>query len=226
MAPRHATIALVIRYVATCYKRWAVAHTYGHRCRTPARILHAPGHAQTMRLCRVSVWRPLRQRQGGDALAGWPIPAGPASARPPATIPQAGLGGKRGVGFCSFLQGGPGAERAPEIGGGVKHERPCLLHETTQGRTPGGAALTGARPGRRPAGLPISGRGGRIQIRAKGGTSDPALGIRLACDISGHILPFMACFGRNGPFRPSGVAWGVLFAEFLTIFAVCTLQGS
>ena len=102
MAPRHATIALVIRYVATCYKRWAVAHMYGHRCRTPARILHAPGHAQTMRLCRFSVWWPLRQRQGGDAEAGWPIPAGPESARPPATIPQAGLGGERGSLFSSL----------------------------------------------------------------------------------------------------------------------------
>ena len=113
MAPRHAMIALVIRYAPTCYKRWAVAHTYFHRCRTPARILHAPGHAQTMRLCCFSVWWPLRQRQGGDAEAGWPIPAGPESARPPATIPQAGLGGKRGVGFCPFLQGRPGAGRWP-----------------------------------------------------------------------------------------------------------------
>ena len=102
MAPRHAMIALVIRYVATCYKRWAVAHMYGYRCRTPARILHTPGHAQTMRLCRFSVWRPLRQRQGGNAEAGWPIPAGPESARPPATIPQAGLGGKRGSLFSSL----------------------------------------------------------------------------------------------------------------------------
>ena len=59
---------------------------------------------------------------------------------------------------------------------------------------------------------------GRIQIRAKRGTSDPTLGVRLACGISGHILPFMACFG---PFGPSGVALGVLFADFLTIFAVC-----
>ena len=34
----------------------------------------------------------------------------------------------------------------------LKRERPRLLHETTQDRTPGGAALTGARPGRRPGG--------------------------------------------------------------------------
>ena len=113
MAPRHATIALVIRYVATCYKRWAVAHMYCYRCRTPARILHAPGHAQTMRLCRFSVWWPLRQRQGGDAEAGWPIPAGPESAQPPATIPQAGLLADRGVGFCPAIQAPPGAHPGP-----------------------------------------------------------------------------------------------------------------
>ena len=113
----YGSVAPHIRYVATCYKRWAVAHTYAHRCRTPARILHAPGHAQTMRLCCFSVWWPLRQRQGGDAEAGWPIPAGPEPARPPATIPQAGLGGKRGVGFCPFLQGRPGTERAPATDG-------------------------------------------------------------------------------------------------------------
>ena len=115
MAPRHAMIALVIRYAPTCYKRWAVAHTYVHRCRTPARILHAPGHAQTMRLCRFSVWWPLRQRQGGDAEAGWPIPAGPESAQPPATIPQACLLADRGVHFLSRTTRGRGAELGPHM---------------------------------------------------------------------------------------------------------------
>ena len=113
MAPRHAMIALVIRYAPTCYKRWAVAHTYFHRCRTPARILHAPGHAQTMRLCCFSVWWPLRQRQGGDAEAGWPIPAGPESAQPPATIPQACLLADGGVHFLSLFTRGRGAELRP-----------------------------------------------------------------------------------------------------------------
>ena len=56
-----------------------------------------------MRLCCFSVWWPLRQRQGGDAEAGWPIPAGPESARPPATIPQAGLLADRGVHFLSLF---------------------------------------------------------------------------------------------------------------------------
>ena len=64
-----------------------------------------------MRLCCFSAWWHIRQRQGGDAEGGWPIPAGPESAQPPATIPQACLLAGRGVHFLSLFTRGRGANR-------------------------------------------------------------------------------------------------------------------
>ena len=68
-----------------------------------------------MRLCCFSAWWHIRQRQGGDAEGGWPIPAGPESAQPPATIPQACLLADRGVHFLSLFTRGRGAEPGPRM---------------------------------------------------------------------------------------------------------------
>ena len=114
MAPRHATIALVIRYVATCYKRWAVAHMYGHRCRTPARILHAPGMRKR---CVCAVFR--SGGLSGNARAAMPRRGGrsqpaPSPHDPRPLYPRPVWVGSAGHFFRPFLQGGRGTERAPQ----------------------------------------------------------------------------------------------------------------
>ena len=84
-----------------------------------------------MRLCCFSAWWHIRQRQGGDADGAWPIPAGPESAQPPATIPQACLLADRGVHFLSLFTRGRGAELRPAQAAchASLCDRPCVQWE-------------------------------------------------------------------------------------------------
>ena len=67
----YSSVAPHIRYVATCYKRWAAAHTYVHRCRTLRGFRHALNNGKRC-VCAVfclvaSPATPGRRCRGGVA---------------------------------------------------------------------------------------------------------------------------------------------------------------
>jgi hypothetical protein len=67
-----------------------------HRLVPLPALSDAPGHAPNPPSCRPRPCQGFRQRQGGDAEGGGPIPSGAESVRPRAPTAPAGLGEERG----------------------------------------------------------------------------------------------------------------------------------
>ena len=67
-----------------------------HRLVPLPALSDAPGHAPNPPSCRPRPCQGFRQRQGGDAEGGGPIPSGAESVRPRAPTSPAGLGEERG----------------------------------------------------------------------------------------------------------------------------------
>ena len=85
-------------------------HTYARLAPLLPGLPGLPGQRRTLPHAPTRPVHGFRQRQGALPEGVGPIPAGADLPSPQGPTSPAGLGGERAVGFCPFLQGGPGAK--------------------------------------------------------------------------------------------------------------------